>query len=82
MLSHLNVGTGTDVSIGELAEIVKTCVDYAGTIEYNTNYPDGTPRKLLNVAALSALGWTASIDLHAGIKATCDWYRKQDHIGR
>jgi GDP-L-fucose synthase len=81
MLSHLNVGTGTDVSIGELAEIVKTSVGYEGAIKYNTDYPDGMPRKLLNGAALSALGWTATIDLHAGIQATYDWYRKLDHVG-
>lgn len=78
MLSHLNVGTGTDVSISELAEIVKTCVGYDGEIEYNSNYPDGTPQKLLNVSALSALGWTASTDLMNGISDTYNWY--QSHI--
>ena len=62
MLSHLNVGTGDDVSIRELAEVVKTRVGYEGLIKYNSDYPDGTPRKLLDVGALSALGWTAAID--------------------
>ena len=78
MLSHLNVGTGTDVSIGELAEIIKTCVGYEGAIKYNSDYPDGTPRKLLDVGALSALGWTAAIDLRTGINSTYEWYRAQN----
>jgi len=77
MLSHLNVGTGVDVEIGELAEIIKKCVGYKGPIRYNTNYPDGAPQKLLDVSTLSALGWTANIDLRAGIEATYEWYR--DH---
>ena len=77
MLSHLNVGTGTDVSIRELAEIVRECVGYEGEIKYNTDYPDGTPQKLLDVSALSALGWSAEIDLQTGLKATVKWYREQ-----
>jgi GDP-L-fucose synthase len=78
MRSHLNVGTGTDVSISDLAEIVKTCVGYTGKIEYNSDYPDGAPQKLLNVAALSAIGWTATTDLLSGIRDTYAWY--QAHI--
>jgi len=75
MQSHLNVGTGIDVEVGELAEIIKKCVGYEGQIRYNTNYPDGTPQKLLDVSTLSTLGWTANIDLHAGIEAAYEWFQ-------
>ena len=75
MLSHLNVGTGSDIEIGELAEIIKRIVGYEGAIRYDTNYPDGAPQKLLDVSALSALGWTANIDLQTGIETTYQWYR-------
>ena len=62
-------------SAGELAEIVKKCVGYEGQIRYNTNYPDGTPQKLLDVSTLSTLGWTANIDLRAGIDAAYKWFQ-------
>jgi GDP-L-fucose synthase len=81
-LSHLNVGTGQDVSIRELAEIIRDGVGCDAEIKYNPDYPDGTPQKLLDVSTLSALGWTATIDLKDGIRATYDWYRQQEHIGQ
>jgi len=73
-LSHLNIGTGMDVTIAELAEIIRGVVGYKGKIEYNCNYPDGTKRKLLNVSAVTRLGWRAKIDLVDGINTTYDWY--------
>ncbi|WP_442544864.1 GDP-L-fucose synthase family protein [Arthrobacter sp. KN11-1C] len=72
---QVNVGTGTDVTIKELAEIVAKSVGFSGAIEWDTSKPDGTPRKLLDVSKLSDAGWSASIGLEEGIKATVDWYR-------
>jgi len=73
-LSQLNVGTGEDVSIAELAAMIKTIVGYDGDIEYNDEYPDGTMRKLLDVATLTNLGWKARTGLQEGIAATYQWY--------
>lgn len=72
---QVNVGTGTDVTIKELAEIVASSVGFSGAIKWDTSKPDGTPRKLLDVSKLSNAGWSASIGLEDGIKATVDWYR-------
>jgi GDP-L-fucose synthase len=74
MLSHLNVGTGQDVSIRELAGIVGDVIGYRGGIAFNPRYPDGTPRKLLDVSRLAALGWTATVPLREGIEKTYRWY--------
>jgi len=73
-LSHLNIGSGTDVSIAELAEIIQGVIGYEGDIIYNSDYPDGTKQKLLDVSAVSALGWKARIGLEEGINATYKWY--------
>jgi GDP-L-fucose synthase len=74
-LSHLNVGTGTDVTIRELAELVRKVVDYGGSIRFNAGYPDGTPRKLLDVSKLAALGWRARLTLEDGVQDAYGWYR-------
>ncbi len=74
MLSHLNVGTGTDVSIRELAETIREITGYTGEIRFNDSYPDGTPRKLLDVSKLAGLGWRAKIALREGIASTYRWY--------
>ncbi len=81
-LSHLNVGSGADVSIAELAEIIKGVVGYEGEIKYNRDYPDGTMQKLLDVSALSGLGWKARIGLKDGIAATYQWYQSQQKIDK
>lgn len=73
--SQINVGTGTDISIKELATLVAEAVGYTGEISWDTSKPDGTPRKLLDVSKLAAAGWTATIDLEAGIRSTVGWYR-------
>jgi GDP-L-fucose synthase len=70
----INVGVGEDISIRELAELVARTVGYEGALTQDTSKPDGTPRKLLDVSRLSALGWTASIPLDEGIAATYAWY--------
>lgn len=79
-LSHLNVGFGTDVSITELAEIIRRVIQYDGEITYNSNYPDGMRQKLLDNSNLKALGWRARIGLEEGIIATYKWYT--DNIER
>lgn len=73
--AQVNVGTGTDVTIRELASIVASAVGYTGEIAWDTTKPDGTPRKLLDVSKLKEAGWTASIGLEEGIQATVEWYR-------
>lgn len=70
----LNAGTGTDVSIRELAELVKAAVGYGGAIAWDASKPDGTPRKLLDVSRLHALGWTAKTGLAEGIASTYRWF--------
>lgn len=72
---QVNVGTGTDVTIKELASIVAKAVGYSGRIEWDTTKPDGTPQKLLDVAKLTGGGWTAGINLIDGISSTVAWYR-------
>jgi GDPmannose 4,6-dehydratase/GDP-L-fucose synthase len=79
MLSHINVGTGTDVSIMELARMVAEVTGFQGRIETDPGKPDGTPRKLMDVSRLAAMGWRARIGLRDGIAQTYAWYvRAQD----
>ncbi|WP_406636651.1 GDP-L-fucose synthase family protein [Pseudarthrobacter quantipunctorum] len=73
--SQVNVGTGKDVTIRELASLVADAVGYSGEILWDTSKPDGTPRKLLDVSKLAEAGWSASIGLEEGIKSTVAWYR-------
>jgi GDP-L-fucose synthase len=72
--SHVNVGTGVDLTIRELAESIARAVGYEGEIVYDAAKPDGTPRKLLDVSRLAALGWRASTGLGEGIADTYRWY--------
>ena len=67
MLSHINVGTGVDITIKELSQTVKSVVGFEGDIVFDRTKPDGTPRKLMDVQLLSRLGWDAKIDLRAGL---------------
>ena len=70
MLSHINVGSGQDVSIGEVARLIGKVVGYGGRIEQDASKPDGTPRKLLDVSRINALGWKARIPLEEGLAMT------------
>lgn len=70
----VNVGTGEDVTIQELAELVARCVGFSGELVFDRSKPDGTPRKLLDVSRLNALGWRHSISLEQGIRSTYAWY--------
>jgi len=74
MNSHLNVGTGTDLSIRELAELIGAVVGYRGAIEFDLSKPDGTPQKLLDVSKINALGWRAKKDLKEGLIETYKSY--------
>lgn len=73
---HLNVGTGTDVTIKELAEAVAATVGYEGATEWDDSKPDGTPQKLLDVSKLNATGWFPTIGLEQGLKSTVEWFRE------
>ncbi len=75
-LTHVNIGTGKEVSIRELAETVKRIVGYPGEIVWNAEMPDGTPRKLTDVSLLHSLGWKHQIDLEEGIGLAYDWFRE------
>jgi len=70
----INVGTGVDIKIRELASIVKEIVGFEGEIRYDTSRPDGTPRKLLDIGRIDRLGWKARIGLEEGIRNTYQWY--------
>ncbi len=74
MLSHVNIGCGEDRTIRELAETVARVVGYRGEIRFDTTKPDGTPRKLLDVSRLKALGWSASVGLEDGLRDAYGWF--------
>ena len=77
MLSHINVGTGKDVTIREMAETMKQVVGYEGNLTFDITKPDGSPRKLIDISRLSNMGWKYSIDLEEGLKKTYKWYFNQ-----
>jgi GDP-L-fucose synthase len=72
----LNIGVGKDLSIRELALLIKDIVGFQGEIQWESSKPDGTPRKLMDVTRLRKLGWKASITLNEGIKQTYEWFLK------
>jgi len=74
MLSHINVGTGVDCTIKEMAETMKEVVGFAGELLWDTSKPDGTPRKLLDVSRLEKLGWKAKTSLKDGLTVTYQWF--------
>ena len=75
---QVNVGSGTDVTIREIAETIASVVGFAGETRWDTSKPDGTPQKLLDVSKLADAGWTAKIGLQEGLERTVAWYR--DHV--
>lgn len=77
----VNVGTGSDVTIRELAGIISQIVDYKGRLKFDPSKPDGTPRKLLDVSRAHALGWRAGITLHEGIRRTYQWFLQNLEAG-
>lgn len=74
MQSHINVGAGVDISIGELAELIAKVLGFKGELKFDTSKPDGAPRKLLNVGRLKELGWQAKYSLKEGLTETYQWY--------
>lgn len=73
---HVNVGSGTDVTIDELARLVMEAVGFSGTLEHDTSKPDGTPRKLMSNDKLAAMGWSPKISLQDGLRTTYQWFLK------
>ena len=73
---HVNIGTGKEVTIKQLAELVKKTVGFNGDIVWNTDMPDGTPRKLADVSKLHSLGWTHKVELEEGVKLAYDWFKE------
>jgi nucleoside-diphosphate-sugar epimerase len=78
MLSHINVGSGKDVTIREVAKAIKKVVEYKGNIRFDSTKSDGTLRKLTDVSRLSSMGWTHDISLEEGLKNTYNWYIKNE----
>jgi nucleoside-diphosphate-sugar epimerase len=74
MLSHINVGTGQDLSIAELAEMMKEVTGFRGAIRFDAGKPDGNPRKLLDVSLVRRLGWRARTPLREGLRETYGWF--------
>ena len=77
MLSHINVGTGKDVTIKEMAETMKKIIGYKGKLVYDHSKPDGPPRKLIDTTRLNNMGWRYNIDLEEGLEKTYNWYLSQ-----
>jgi GDP-L-fucose synthase len=75
-ITHLNVGTGEDLTIAELAQLIAKTAGFKGEITYDTSKPDGTPRKIMDVSRINALGWKAKTPLEEGIKLTYEWYKE------
>ncbi len=73
--THINIGTGDDITIKELAELIKGITCFEGAIRWNTQMPDGTPRKLLDITKIKALGWVPEMSLKEGIVKVYEWYR-------
>ena len=76
MNSHVNIGYGSDISIKELANLIKEIVGYSGKIQYDSTKPDGTPKKLLDSSRINDLGWRAEINLKDGLKETYNDFKK------
>ena len=82
MLSHINIGTGTDITIKDVAQIVKEVVGFDGEIVFDTKMPDGTKRKLLDVSKIENLGWKPVITLKDGLKETYEWFITNNKVVR
>ncbi len=75
---HVNIGTGKEITIKELAEMVREIVGFEGDIIWDDSMPDGTPRKLLDVSKLHDIGWKEKVSLREGIRLEYEWYKSQD----
>ncbi|MFN6039088.1 MAG: GDP-L-fucose synthase, partial [Bacteroidota bacterium] len=79
-LQHVNIGVGYDISISGLATMIKEIIGYTGEIRYNTDKPDGTPKKLMDVSKLNNLGWQHKIDLKEGIEMVYEEFKKRYEV--
>jgi len=75
---QVNVGTGADTTIREIAETIADLVGYEGDVAWDTSKPDGTPQKLMDVSRINKVGWTARVGLREGLQSTIDWYRANE----
>ena len=75
---HINIGTGKEISIGDVAQLIKKIAGFTGELYFNKNKPDGTMRKLTDVSKLNALGWHHTIEIEEGIARLIDWYRSKE----
>lgn len=82
MLSHINIGTGKDCSIKELAKLIAKITGFTGKLVFDTSKPDGTPRKLLDVSRLEAMGWQSGIDLETGLNNAYQWFLENHQKAR
>ena len=73
--THLNIGTGKEISIAHLAETIKEIIGFKGELVFNTSKPDGTMRKLTDVSKLNSLGWKHKVELQEGIEKMYSWYK-------
>ena len=76
-ISQINIGTGEDLTIGELAKLISEIIGYKGKIVYDSSKPDGTPRKLMDVSRIHTLGWHHKTSLKEGIEKTYEWFLYQ-----
>ena len=72
---HINVGTGKELTIRELSELVRRAVGFGGAIVFDASKPDGTPRKLIDVTKLHSLGWHHTVEIEDGVQKLFDWYK-------
>jgi GDP-L-fucose synthase len=82
MSSHINIGTGKDCTIRELAETLSLITGFEGKLTFDTSKPDGTPRKLMDVSRLNSLGWKSSISLEKGLSDTYKWFKENIDLAR
>ncbi len=82
MLSHINVGTGKDITIREMAETIKDVIGFKGELRFDSDKPDGTPRKLMDVSRLNSLGWQYNIELKEGIEDAYNWFLENQNTFR
>ena len=80
MLSHINIGTGVDITIHELANTIKNVVGFNGDLIFDSTKPDGPPRKCVDVSRMTNMGWAYKTNFQKGLKATYDWYLKNYNI--
>ena len=76
LVSHINIGSGNELSISELVSMIKAEVGYKGEVVFNKDYPDGTPRKMIDSSILMRLGWKPKINLKKGLHWTYEWFKE------